>query len=839
VIGKKIEHFKILEELGGGGMGIVYKAEDTKLRTTVALKFLPPELTRDKDAKKRLEHEAQALAALDHPNICTVHSLHEAPDGRMFFCMAYYDGQTLGERLAEGPLPVRDALQIAVSVAAGLERAHGKNVVHRDVKPGNIMITGEGTLKIMDFGIAKLAHRTRVTAEGTMPGTIFYMSPEQFTGLDVDGRSDIFSLGAVLYEMLTGHAPFEADHQNAIYYKILHEQPKPLAHYRSDVPKGLQRIIDKALQKDREDRYQTAAQFEADLKSVLGGRQPHPVLRRALMVTAAALVVGFVTWKSIEHIKPDVPTEQRVLVLPFTSVDVDASESVMIDGLYETLTEQLTQLEQFGKSLWVVPTADMRRRDFADPGEAAGIFGVNLLVSADVRRVADDFLIELDLVDADGERSLRAAEITCRSEDITRLQRDVVMRVAEMLGVDVSADALAVLTVGGTVVPAAYESYLEGCGSLVKEEDGAPAAERFERAIAADSGYARAYHGLGKACRKQYDASGDDPWVENGVIACRRALEIDPGLSPVYVTLGEVYSAGDNSEGAIEAFRQALAFDALNSSAYRGLAKAYGALGRLEEAETTYKKAIERKPDYWPAHQDLGYFYYPRGRYEDAAAQFEVLLELTPGHYMTYNNLGAFYYLLGRTDEARRLWEESFAIKKSYSSCMNLGTLYYRAGRYADAVRMYEWAVEFDDPSIDYKTWGNLASAYYWAPGERHKAWDKYRIAIDLAEQERKENPNDPIVLAFLAGYYADVGDGARSRVLIQEALRVAPKNAEVVFRAGHAYEKLGDREKALVWIGNAIDQGYSQEEIRQDPGLKELREDVRFKLLLPETGAE
>ncbi|UCH84381.1 MAG: protein kinase, partial [Candidatus Latescibacterota bacterium] len=791
MIGQTVSHYRILEELGRGGMGVLYKAEDTKLRSTVALKFLPPEMSQDEGARKRLEHEAQALAALDHANICSVRSIHESPDGRMFFCMPYYEGETLDVKIANGPLPVWDAVQKASAIASGLEHAHAHNIVHRDIKPTNIMITVDGTVKILDFGIARLRDRTRVTAPGRTPGTIYYMSPEHIKGGKVEARSDVFTLGVVLYEMITGHVPFEADHEDAVYYRILHHQPERLKKHRSDIPKGLQAIVDKALQKNPDRRYQKVSHMKADLERVLSGRRPHPAVRRALIIAVAVLVTSAAVWKLVDILTPTVPTNKRVMVMHFDSTGLEPSDQPMYDGLLEILTRQIMQLEQFDKTFWVIPPKDIRQRALDDVREASGVFGVNLLVSGEVKPANEYHVLELNLLDAETQTPLRTAEIVYQCEQMPTLQTALVSNVADVLDLNLHENELRVVTSGGTEKGAAYELYLRGHGYLQDKESVALAVECFEEATATDSTYARAHCGLAEACWRNFRSTGDTLWLERAASSGSRALEIDGGLSTAYVTLGYVRSSMNRHEEAIEHFRSALKLNPVCWAAHKGIANAYSSMGHDDEAEAAYRRAIELRPDYWPIQQDLGYFYYPLGRYQDAVAVFERLVDMTPGYYMSHNSLGAFYYLVGSMDKAQKQWETSFSIKKSFAACLNLGTIYYGQGRYTDAANMYEWAVEFDSPLRNHTAWGNLAQAYSRVDSLRHKAADNYQKAIELAEADRMKDPKDPIVTAFLAGYYADVNNGVRARERISQALELAPKKPEVLFRCGHAYEKL------------------------------------------------
>ena len=295
--GQTIGHYRVLEKLGGGGMGVVYKAEDTRLKRLVALKFLPPELTRDDDAKQRFMQEAQAASALDHPNLCTIHEIDETDDGQLFLALAYYDGETLKKRIERGALLIDEALDIALQVAAGLARAHESGIIHRDIKPANVMLTRRGEVKIVDFGLAKLVGQTGLTQTGTTLGTVAYMSPEQTKGVDADARADVWALGVMLYEMLTGRLPFRGEQPLIILNAIQNEAPTPLSRLRQEIPDELERIVSRALDKNREARYVSADELQRDLvtyRTALGSPSREvPALSQMLRtpkVAAVALV---------------------------------------------------------------------------------------------------------------------------------------------------------------------------------------------------------------------------------------------------------------------------------------------------------------------------------------------------------------------------------------------------------------------------------------------------------------------------------------------------------------------------------------------------------------------
>ncbi|UCH84302.1 MAG: protein kinase, partial [Candidatus Latescibacterota bacterium] len=366
MIGKIVSHYKILEELGRGGMGVVYRAEDTKLRRSVALKFLPAQLTRDEEAKGRFIQEAQAASALDHPNICTIHEIDSTDDGQMFIAMACYTGETLDARIERGPLPIGDALVIAKQIAQGLGKAHAEGIVHRDIKPANIFVTNDGQVKILDFGLAKLGGQTRLTKERTTLGTVAHMSPEQTGGSEVDHRSDIWALGVVLYEMISGKLPFAGEHEQAVMYSIVNSDPEPLTAIRTGVPMELERVIAKCLEKSPADRYQHIDDVIVDLNRQTKRLQepyesePHRHADKktsgrwmgvVIAVLAIAIVSYAVYWQwSLGEKKTAVitqPDKAMLVVLPFENLGPSDVE-YFTDGVTEEITSRLAVLSDLG-----------------------------------------------------------------------------------------------------------------------------------------------------------------------------------------------------------------------------------------------------------------------------------------------------------------------------------------------------------------------------------------------------------------------------------------------------------------------------------------------------------
>ena len=859
MIGKIISHYKILEKLGGGGMGVVYKARDTKLDRTVALKFLPPHLHLDEEAEKRFISEAKAASSFDHPNICTIYEINKTDEDQIYIAMACYERESLKEKLNNGPLEIDEIADYSIQIAQGLERAHEAGITHRDIKPANIMITNHGEVKILDFGLAKSLNDPGITKIGSTIGTASYMSPEQAKGTEVNHQSDIWSLGVVMYQMITGSAPFKGDYERAVIYSILNEEPVPISEYSQNCPQLLIEIVNKCLKKNPSDRYQTTLELLDDLKIIANDPDGESktlqqkagtkkaggfFTNKKKLVTSAAVIILLIFLSSIlpsglEFFKSllgfnSAPAEQHLLVLPLTNIGGDESKQAFCDGLMETLSSKLTQIEQSDRSLWVVPSSEVIRNKIKSPDEAYQRFGANLAVTGSLQFFDDLLRLTLNLVDAKNLRQLNSSVIDIKAKNISSLQDKSVIKMLEMLHIELEPELKDILSAGGTDVPEAYEYYVQGRGYLQRYENVEnieQAINLFKLATESDPLYALAYAGLGEAYWRSYVATKNSTLVELAEKECEKGFKLDSLLAPVNVTLGMIYSGTGSYEHAIDHFNRALLNEPSNAAAYRGLAKVYETLENFKEAERTFKKAIGLKPDYWAGYNDLGVFYYKRGKYEDAIEQFKMVIKLTPDNYRGYNNLGGIYYMLERREDAREMFERSLTIHKSYNIYSNLGTLYYIEGKYEDAAHNYELALSLNDN--DYLTWGNLAAAYFWIQRKRDKAIETYKFAIEIAEERLKVNPKDSDVISNLARYYSDIGNKKKSLKLLRQSLDIAPDNVEVMYRAASTYEKLGMRDDALEWIGNAIENGYPRTEIESQPELKQLVTDERYQQLL------
>jgi serine/threonine protein kinase len=471
MIGTTISHYKILSKLGEGGMGVVYKAEDLKLHRFVALKFLPPHVS-DDEATQRFVNEAHAVSALDHPNICAIYEIDQTPEGQMFIVMPCYEGASLQSLVKGGRLHLSQAVDIASQVARGLAKAHEKGIVHRDVKPANILVTDDGIAKIVDFGLAKLATQARLTRAGTTVGTVMYMSPEQARGEETDERSDIWSLGVVLYEMLTGKPPFKGEHEQAIIYSILNTPPEPVSRLKPGVPKDLEQLLDKALAKNPTDRYQWMSDFAADLdrfKNTLHGNtkvQTAPVIgasgtRRwiGLGGIIAAVVLAAVLGKTY-YSKPQEKPITSIAVLPFQNLSADPEQEYFSDGTTEALIAELSKIQ----ALRVISRTSVMRFKKSDQSlpEIAKQLNVDAVVEGSVQRVQNEVRITAQLVRAAPERHLWANTYTESYRNILVLESEIAQAIAREIRVSVTPDEKERLAASRPVNPAAHEAYLKG-----------------------------------------------------------------------------------------------------------------------------------------------------------------------------------------------------------------------------------------------------------------------------------------------------------------------------------------------------------------------------------------
>lgn len=552
MIGKTISHYKILEKLGEGGMGQVYKAEDTKLQRTVALKFLPHHLVAGKSIKERFFHEARAASALNHPNIITIYDIHEE-EGEVFLAMECVDGVLLSDKLKDGPLKQQELIDIAKGIADGLNAAHNAEITHRDIKSENIFITNDGQPKIIDFGLAKQKGMSQITQDGSTLGTQGYMSPEQVQGVEADRRSDIFSFGVVLYQMATGKLPFEGEHEAAVLYSIVNEAPIPVTTHNPNMDEELQRIINKDLEKDVKDRYQHADDLLADLRKLKKGSTPKPTKAkppkwRILLYILGVVSIGLSLY--LTFIKKDtLPTEhvlgsKSIAVLPFTAIDRTEESEIFGDGIHDDILTQLAKI----KDLKVIGrTSVMRYRNTEKRfKEIAEELNVSSILEGSVRRSGDRIRIVAQLINPETEEHLWAETYDRDYASIFDIQSDVAQKIASALKATLNPEEKERLEKIPTKNMAAYDSYLRGnhyFQNYFTKDGNLKAAEMYEKATKLDPGFSQAYAWLAITDFTLYDRWPEEfeEYLQKGVTALNMATTLGADLMAVHWANGLYY----------------------------------------------------------------------------------------------------------------------------------------------------------------------------------------------------------------------------------------------------------------------------------------------------------
>jgi len=683
VIGQTISHYRILEKLGEGGMGVVYRAEDTKLKRDVALKFLPPEQTREPDAKARFVHEAQAAAALHHPNICTVYEIDEAA-GQMFIAMACIEGQSLKEKIQAGPLMLAEALDLAVQVAEGLREAHHHGIVHRDVKPANIMLTAGGQAQIMDFGLATSRGKTKLTRTNTTLGTFAYMSPEQSRGEVVDRRADIWSFGVMLYEMISGCQPFQGGYEQAVVHAILSDDPEPLSGVRTGVPLELERIVGKAIAKPRENRYQHLDDLLVDLRAVqerLGtiadstrsatrtgnsGAAPARGSHRPLAIVggimAAAAVFGAIlVGLNIGNLRDSLQGEGNVspirslAVLPFDNMMGDAEQDFFVEGMHEAL---ITELSKIGTLRVISRTSAMlyEGTDKSIP-EIASELEVDAVVEGSVLRVGDHVRITAQLISGVNDEHLWADDYDRELEDILNLLSEVARAVAGEIDIVLTPQQQERLIADRKIDPDVYELLLRGRHHLNKftPQDILEARSFFEQAVAADPNSAIA-HAFLSGSYLVISIVGNEPSHEvfpPARDAALRALELDPDLGGAHAALGFVELCFNwDWDAAEREFRRALELEPSNGYVLHGLADILTIRGRVDEAVELVKRARQFDPFSYLRNLVVWIHLHLARRYEEVIAEVEQWRAFSGDSQAGWFQLYRAYYYLGQSEKA-------------------------------------------------------------------------------------------------------------------------------------------------------------------------------------------
>lgn len=691
MIGKTILHYEIIDKLGEGGMGVVYKAKDTKLDRTVAIKFLPSHLSGSEENKQRFFREARSAAALNHPNILNIFEINEE-NNLLFLVMEFVDGQTLKSHistLTSGTgVPVLQAIDWIEQIAQGLKSAHDVNIIHRDIKTENIMITKDGRLKIMDFGLAKLKSDAGITKTKTSVGTLSYMSPEQAQAIPADHRCDIWSLGVVAYEILTGELPFKAEHEAALLYLIVNEEPPAPSTLNRKIPHQLDAVVQKMMSKDREKRFGNTEE----------------------------LISGLSITKNEINISASATSKKSIAVLPFDNIGSDKDNEYFGDGLTEELIVNLSRLNEIDV---VSRTTSMQYKDAKKDIKTIGReLNVRYVLEGSVRKFQDNIRVTVQLIDVESDRQLWAESYKGKLEDVFDIQEQVSKQIVDALMLKLSPKEKVVLTKRPTLNADAFDSYLKARNHLYRRTKNNIefAIHLFQNAIKLDPRYASAYAGLGEAYATFYnDYDTKESWLDKAIESAFKALMYDPNLSEAYTALGLAYFSKKSFDEAVTSTRKAIELDPANFVAYWTLGRIYHTTDRDSEAIDLYKKAIELNPDFHTAYGDLRMIYERVGETEKYKEIVDKLIELLPK------------YLAKNPDDAR--------------SHIYYATDLAQVGRYEEAKAEAAKALELSpgDPLMLYN-----AACCYARMNEKKLAIDALRNSMNAGLEDIEWTKRDP-----------------------------------------------------------------------------------------------
>ena len=742
--------FRIIRYIAEGGMGTVYEAEDLQLNDRVALKTIRPDIASAPKVVERFKREILLGKKVTHPNVCRIHDLGidrtETGQEFLFLTMQFLHGETLASRIKRGPMPQSEALPLIEDMADALSAAHQAEVIHRDFKSGNVMLvdgTGRTCAVVTDFGLARGIHDDRSLHAGLV-GTVDYMAPEQIKGEEITPASDIYALGVVMYEMVTGQRPFAGDSNLTIAEKHLHDEPLPPHDLTPHLDPNWNETILHCLRKPAAERFQSAAEVKAALvqndarrRKRAASRRPKPVRLIAIALLFPVIAASFVFYRRWTAF----PEQKHIAVLPFRLDGAQSQEPALFDGLTDTLTTELKRLTA-EQPVAIIPFSEVVSHHVSDMQQARDKLGANLALEAHVVEDRDQLQVNLALSEIPSHTQLQAATVSGTAADFKQLEAEVVGAATNMLELELHKGKLPD-DLRNTTSNEAYKAVTRGQDYLsrnLSQEDNSSARAEFTRALELDPGYAAAYSLLGRAYWADYQLTKDDTLVPKIKDACSHALKLAPSSAGANACSGVLEEATGHYEQAAAKYQLALDADPTDDFVYHHLGQAYEHLGRLQQAEQTYQKAIQLHTKSASEYTWLGALYNREARYSEAVVQFHEAVELDPDNAGNWSRLGGTYFFAGDYPQAELALSKAIALQPSAASWSNLGETYFLERKFEDAVKAFQQSTVLGErQSFAYS---NLARTYYWYPPTHNKAKPVLKRAIELAESDLFLNQN-------------------------------------------------------------------------------------------------
>jgi len=833
-------------------MGEVYRARDTRLGRDVAIKVLPESFARDPSRAARFEREARLLAAINHPAIGAIYGAEEF-DSLRCIIMELVPGETLAERIARGPMPLEEVRDLSRQIAEALEAAHEKGVIHRDLKPSNIKVTPEGKVKVLDLGLAKAMEMPSLdkglsdsptaplepTREGTVLGTAAFMSPEQARGKPVDKRTDIWSFGCILYEMLCGRRAFTGETISDVLVSILTKDPDWTA-LPSSTPARVRELLSRCLQKDANKRLRDIgdARIEIEGAPEKSGTDTTPFRpARKRWLAAGAVFIGLLAaaaiWlrlRSAPSTSAELPERKQLAVLPFSNLTGDENARLMGVGLVEMVSVRLSGLPglQVVTPSAVVAAADRNEEVL---NTARGL-GANLIVQGTFQRQGDKVRITYRVINVGNGTQIAANTLDGSASDLFSLQdtlADVVARDLHFPG------ARHRQTLSPGLDADQQARYLQAIG-LLQRYDRRDAVERALEILRGLAGErpnsAPVAAALGRASLAMFDFTKDRTWADRAIASADSARSLDPALPEVDVTVGETLLATGRAKEAVQAFRRALAANADDFQALLGLGRASDSAHEDSQAEAAFRKAIVLQPSSFAAYNQLGGFFADRGRWTDAAAMFRKAASLAPDSYRALSNLGGVSTMSCDFDAALDAYGKALALRPDYPSALsNLGLTQLWMGRYSEAVASLELAARY--APNDYRIQANLGDAYHAVHEKEAKAAEAWVRSIALAREQLRLNSKDAMAHSFTATGLAKTNQAAEAAEEMKQALEVESKEPAILLDAAVVAALAGQTAEAIEWLRKAVSAGYCRTIIARQPEFQAFRNEPAFRAII------
>ncbi len=869
MIGRTLAHYKILRKLGEGGMGEVWLARDTRLDRDVAIKVLAPEVASNPERLERFRREAKAVAALNHPNIVTIFSVEE--DGDVpFFTMEHVEGTTLSKAIPVNGLDMGRFLDLAITIADALSAAHASGITHRDLKPGNIMVTAAGQIKVLDFGLAKVAREESkeahsdshletefLTSEGKILGTTPYMSPEQLKGKAVDQRSDIFSLGTILYAMATGKHPFLAESSAEVISSILSHHPPEVAEVREGLPDYLSGVIRRCLEKDPADRYQSARGLEDDLErlrdGIRSGTVPQTLVMsgpvagkrsrfrpgwRAVALTAAVVVAAIVGAIAVEKVGSTKPAPlQTLAVMPFANLTGDEG----LDYLAEGVSAGLMSLLREEQGLQVVGRSQAWKAGDRSAGDLAGELGVGSVVDGEILRQGSRLETTVSLTDTSTGLVLWSHTYAAPSGELYSQQRIMASDLATFLSIPLSEEDRRRLASDPRGAGQAYDFYVTGRRFLDRVDDYRgpdAAAENFRQALRLDPDFALAHVGLSEALWEIYLRDIDRAALDESEDHARQALQLVPGSPDARLALARIFRTTGRQEAAAEEVEAALADHPRADVVQRELGRIAERTGNLEEAERSLRAAASLRPDDWTNWNALGNFFGRNGMYEEARDAYVQAAEVAPPDVeMPREKLATYDLQVGEVDAAIDIYESLAKPIRSPRLASNLATAYFfsdRPERWEKAEENYLLAVRLNPQDPMYQA--NLGDLYSRID-RTDEATARYRLACDLFENRFADDPDNPALMSELAFTSAKAKNCGRALALALQLEELLPDTGPNAHQLAYIYALCDRGDDAVAALARAIAHGEPPQLIRQEDEFLTLHDRPDFKTLVAGAG--